>query len=191
MAENKEENKEGNKEENEAVELGFNEAELSDIMNEIEDLEQNSEEEDSRPDVSAENNDVREDNQLGKALGITNVKENSSKELNVDKVAISKTEMQKEVDQEVDSLLENSAMVTETVNDNIVSINTASSETKDKNRTSMEFSISGEISMDLNFDISGKKISLTVKEDGLYIGMENGMKFIVPFCDSSELKKAI
>lgn len=48
----------------------------------------------------------------------------------------------------------------------------------------MQFKVSGELNLELQFDIEGKVVSLAVNEQGLSIQMEGGMTFSVP------LKKA-
>lgn len=50
--------------------------------------------------------------------------------------------------------------------------------------TSMSFKVSGDINLQLEFDVGGKIVSLAVTETGLSIQMEGGMTFSVP------LKKA-
>jgi hypothetical protein len=57
--------------------------------------------------------------------------------------------------------------------------------------TSMNFKIQGNLTLDLQFDIGGKVICLEVTETGLSIEMEGGMKFTVPVSDTSKLKKAV
>jgi hypothetical protein len=60
-----------------------------------------------------------------------------------------------------------------------------------KASTSMSFKVSGDLTLELVFDIGGQTVSLEVTESGLSIEMESGMKFTVPMKQKSELKKAV
>ncbi len=57
--------------------------------------------------------------------------------------------------------------------------------------TSMSFKVSGDLTLELAFDIGGQTVALEVTESGLSIEMEGGMKFTVPMKQKSELKKAV
>lgn len=57
--------------------------------------------------------------------------------------------------------------------------------------TSMSFKVSGNLTLDLQFDIGGKTVALEVTESGLTIEMEGGAKFTVPVDTTSSLKKAV
>lgn len=46
--------------------------------------------------------------------------------------------------------------------------------------TSMSFKVSGELNLDLQFEIGGKVVCLEVTESGLHIQMEGGVTFSVP-----------
>ncbi|HXH74923.1 MAG TPA: hypothetical protein VNJ08_08160 [Bacteriovoracaceae bacterium] len=46
--------------------------------------------------------------------------------------------------------------------------------------TNMSFKVSGDINLELQFDIGGKIVCLEVNENGLNIQMEGGMTFSVP-----------
>lgn len=59
------------------------------------------------------------------------------------------------------------------------------------NSTSMSFKVQGNLTLDLQFDIGGKTVSLEVTEEGLSIVMDGGMKFTVPVTETSALKKAV
>jgi hypothetical protein len=47
-------------------------------------------------------------------------------------------------------------------------------------QTNMSFKVSGELNLELQFDVAGKIVSLFVNEQGLSIQMENGMTFSIP-----------
>ena len=49
-----------------------------------------------------------------------------------------------------------------------------------KSGTSMSFKVTGDIKLQLQFDIEGKVVSLSVTETGLAIEMEGGVTFSVP-----------
>lgn len=55
----------------------------------------------------------------------------------------------------------------------------------------MSFKVSGDLTLELAFDIGGQTVALEVTESGLSIEMEGGMKFTVPMKQKSELKKAV
>ena len=57
--------------------------------------------------------------------------------------------------------------------------------------TSMSFKVQGNLSLQLQFDIGGKVVSLEVTETGLNIEMDGGMKFTVPVsAETTSRKKA-
>jgi hypothetical protein len=57
--------------------------------------------------------------------------------------------------------------------------------------TSMSFKVQGNLTLDLQFDIGGKVVTLEVTEAGLSIEMEGGIKFSVPVTEKTNLKKAV
>lgn len=46
--------------------------------------------------------------------------------------------------------------------------------------TSMSFKVSGEMNLELQFDIDGKVVCIEVNEEGLHLQMDGGMTFTVP-----------
>jgi hypothetical protein len=74
--------------------------------------------------------------------------------------------------------------------DNVVSLSPAWSAPTSTAQTSMSFKVQGNLSLDLQFDISGKTVTLGVTETGLTIEMEGGVKFTVPVGQSTSAKKA-
>lgn len=74
---------------------------------------------------------------------------------------------------------------------NVVSLDTKRSESKSDSKTSMSFKVQGNLSLELQFDIGGKIVSLEVTETGLSIEMEGGVKFQVPVTEKTSLKKAV
>jgi hypothetical protein len=57
--------------------------------------------------------------------------------------------------------------------------------------TSMSFKVQGDLTLELQFDIGGKIVSLGISESGLAIEMEGGVKFTVPITEKDILKKAV
>lgn len=55
--------------------------------------------------------------------------------------------------------------------------------------SSIKFHVQGELKLDLEFNISGKMVTLSVSEEELSILMEGGMKFSLPIHDQRPLKK--
>lgn len=51
--------------------------------------------------------------------------------------------------------------------------------------TSMSFKVSGELNLELQFDVGGKIVCLEVNEKGLSIEMEGGMTFSIPLKKSA------
>lgn len=189
----------------------FNESELEDIMSEIESLESEfgespveeaiTEVEDevslaseeissgkkSEPEASAED-------ELSDALGIGANSEPVAA-LEITHEDISKTSLQKAIDNEVDSLLESHKVEEAPVRSNVVQLsepvtpvavtehhtNKREKETAMKGDNQVTLKVAGEMSLDLMFDISGEKVHLYVKEsEGLCIELGSGAKFVVP-----------
>jgi hypothetical protein len=62
---------------------------------------------------------------------------------------------------------------------------------KSENTTSMTFKVQGSLTLDMKFEIGGKIVCLEVTETGLTIQLEGGMKFTVPVTETHEYKKAV
>lgn len=75
----------------------------------------------------------------------------------------------------------------------IVSLDTKRAAPKEtsSNSTSMSFKVQGNLTLDLNFEIGGKTVTLEVSEEGLTIEMDGGMKFTVPVTEKAAIKKAV
>lgn len=75
---------------------------------------------------------------------------------------------------------------------NVVSLDSVRTAPKaSSNISSMSFKVQGNLTLDLQFDIGGKVLSLGVTEQGLTIEMDGGIKFSVPIADKSQFKKAV
>jgi hypothetical protein len=129
------------------MDQSFNDQELSDIMKEIESLEENLEMSHSEPVLEERHSPVMEDlAQLEESEAIPFIQPHASAPAHVEKA---------------------------------------------KGATSaMSFKISGDINMELQFDVGGKVICLEVSETGLNIQIEGGMTFNVPLADKSFKKSA-
>jgi hypothetical protein len=232
-------------EETTTLEQGFNEDELEDIMNEIENLEK----EFVNDDVYAEASETLIEDKLGESLGIDTEVDFSEDDLVLDEPVVTKTKLQETIDSEVDSLLdaqiesemhpvaeeptsELDEITSEIVDDyadeiinveetyeepideivveeeevtNVVSISEAKQPSKpiqektimkntdNKYNTQMDFTVRGEMNMQLNFTIGEQTVKLFVsEEEGFVIEMAGGGKFTLPRSTavSEKVKKA-
>lgn len=57
------------------------------------------------------------------------------------------------------------------------------SEKQSSSHTAMSFKVQGDLNLELQFDVGGKIVSMTVSEHGLSIVMDGGMTFTVPMKD--------
>jgi hypothetical protein len=57
--------------------------------------------------------------------------------------------------------------------------------------TSMSFRVQGTMELELQFDIGGKTLALSVTQSGLSIELENGATFSIPITDADPIKKAV
>jgi hypothetical protein len=73
----------------------------------------------------------------------------------------------------------------------VVSSSWESTPIKSENTTSMSFKVQGNLALEMKFDIGGKVVSLEVTQSGLTIELEGGMKFSVPVSGPEEYKKAV
>jgi len=95
-----------------------------------------------------------------------------------------------------DAVTDSMNSIPETKTDNIVPFN-FNKETKMSTKgtqgncdTTMNFTVSGQMSLNLNFTVGGQDIQLTISEgDGFCISMGNGVKFSVPIEKMSTLKQ--
>ena len=65
-----------------------------------------------------------------------------------------------------------------------------SSNTKTGHETAMEFSVQGEMKLNLTFHVNGKKVELAIDENDFNIELDGGMKFSIPLDSGKEGKKA-
>ncbi len=129
------------------MDQSFNDQELSDIMKEIEALEEDYSSTEDKPESAA-------------------------------------VEVASPIEEKVSAPVETPKIVA------IDSVRSVSKKTS-TNSTSMSFKVQGNLTVDLQFDIGGKTVSLEVTEEGLSIVMDGGMKFTVPVGEQSSLKKAV
>lgn len=177
------------------MDKGFNDDELADIMNEIENLEQEFTEE-------------------VVAVAPTPA---PTEEVEVKAEAEAKVEVpvastpHVEVDQEMkDVLNELSEMPVEEVSgdtvqahdDNVVSLHDTSANTPGSEYTApaefapsgghsqMSFSVEGDMRLDLSFNVSGKIVHLHIGENGFELELDSGMKFSIPLDENAHKKAA-
>ncbi len=65
-----------------------------------------------------------------------------------------------------------------------------SSNKKTGHETAMEFSVQGEMKLNLTFHVNGKKVELAIDENDFNIELDGGMKFSIPLDSGKEVKKA-
>ena len=68
---------------------------------------------------------------------------------------------------------------------------TTAATAKTTSNTAMSFKVQGELNLELQFDIGGKKITLEVSEAGMNIKMDGGVSFSVPVSNAQSQKKAV
>lgn len=68
---------------------------------------------------------------------------------------------------------------------------TASSVQSTKTPASMSFKVQGDLKLQMQFELAGKAVMLDVSETGITITMENGATFSVPVGEAKPFKKAI
>ena len=169
------------------MERGFNDDELADIMNEIESLEQEFSEDDG----------PTEDPVVASAASDESEQEDDSQQ--VDDAQSFAEEVDAETQEVLDELsdmpVENVVPMSQqsSAADREVhhSRSVHSAPTTSGAETSMNFSVSGEMTVNLSFQVGNEIVSLSVSEDeGLVIQMNNGVTLSLPIGDVSSVKKA-
>ncbi|MCK5883047.1 MAG: hypothetical protein KAG61_05110, partial [Bacteriovoracaceae bacterium] len=131
------------------------------------------------------------DEELEKAFGEEFDSSNESN-LDMNKTDVVKTELQGVIDQEVDDLLKGREV--EAIHDEVAPVeidNVVEMSTPVPAETQMSFSMSGNATINLNFEFAGQKVALHVnEEDGFTIEMDGGVKFSIPVIDKAQIKKA-
>lgn len=155
------------------MDQGFNDDELADIMNEIESLEQEFQEE-TAPQAQAESvEEVKEEPE--------NEAEQKPEPLSevVEQLAQKSDEEIKQVQSEQHD------------DGNVHAIKQdVSSHKSNWQETSMNFSVEGDMKMNLFFNIAGKSVSLHIQDGAFEIELEGGMKFSVPVSEQESKKAA-
>lgn len=201
-------------EKDENVEQSFNDAELQDIMNEIESLEKEfveeegaavvAEESSAPEEVAAEADEVvaEDDDDLVQEAE-TFETESSTIEEEVDEPASIVEEIAAEVEEELAA----EASTEDHHTDNVVAMPTAKATQHKSGEGYMQFSGQGEMDMQLNFQLGSETATVSIKDGGLTVtlsgvelnlsengcevNMEGGVKFSVPLTGSqSQGKKA-
>jgi len=200
------------------MDKGFNDDELADIMNEIENLEQEFTEESlsgkADNDATPEASNIEESSNHSDAdadfAEMSKLEEESDEpEATVVEDEISAmAEDDFAIDSEIEVLNELSKMPVEEVTgqtsevyeeSNVTPIRTAaksSDEFQEKSsnvsgtKSQMSFSVEGDMKLDLSFNISGKMVHLNISEHGFEIELDGGMKFSIPVTEKEHNKKA-
>jgi hypothetical protein len=186
------------------MEKGFNDDELADIMNEIESLEQEFTEEvaqESAVDEAPQQQAAQEEEPVAQ--------EEPQEEVQPEAPAAPQHQEQPaaQADEEMNEVLDElSQMPVEDVvpvnnekpEENIHHIKEVAPAVSHGQahhhpsgaHSSMSFTVSGDMTVDLSFNVGGNVVSIQVNEqEGLVIGMEGGAKFSVPL-QSNAVKKA-
>lgn len=153
------------------MEKGFNDQELADIMNEIENLEK----------------EFAEESPAANAAPEAQVEEEESVEIDhtepevLGKLAEQPLEVSVPKPQHSEKVvaMKNSAKKSE-----------PQPEAHNPSPISMNFQVNGEMTMQLGFQINDQSIFLSVSEKGLVIEMESGGTFTLPLAPSKASKKA-
>lgn len=165
------------------MDRGFNDDELADIMSEIENLEQDFKEE---PQVEAAQSieETQVEEAPKEAAPVAEQEESSLEE----EVSAAK---QSEVLEELSEMSEEEVVPVQQHDAQVHQIHNAPASKTCGTNTSMSFQVSGDMAVQLSFNVSGHEIQLSVSEhEGLVIGMDSGAKFTVPFVTQQEEKKA-
>lgn len=91
----------------------------------------------------------------------------------------------------IEKLAESPVSAVKPVEDkNVHHIPKKSEEVVAKQENSMNFSVYGDMKLNLTFDISGKCVELHIDEDGFEIEVDGGMKFSIPTDSALDKKSA-
>lgn len=156
------------------MEQSFNDQELSDIMKEIEALEQGFKTEEVNTPVSgtAEFESSAQSDEL----------ENKGNDEESQKIEVVAS------DESINNVL---PLDIEEESDFSSVGNSAPSHSVPVASSSMTFKVQGQLSLDLKFEIGSKVVCLEINESEFSIQMEGGVKFTIPVHEKSELKKAV
>ena len=159
------------------MDQSFNDQELSDIMKEIEALEQNFAS--PTPDPS---HDMEQQSDVFPHEDVNAV----AKEVVEDSHL---TDHEVEMSEEIVNEPTLGPQVTATPN--IISINPGPSTPQSmRPNSSMSFKVEGPMTLDMKFDFGGKVVYLEINEAGFQIEMDGGMKFTLPLTQSGNGKKS-
>lgn len=170
------------------MDQGFNDDELADIMNEIESLEQEFQEE-TAPEAQVQAEPAPEEAKVEQQPEVV-----AEKVEEPQNEAVQEPEPQTEV---VEKLAQKSDEEIQQVQSqqhddhNVHAIKQdVSSHKSSWQETSMNFSVEGDMKMNLFFNIAGKSVALHIHEGSFEIELEGGMKFSVPVSDQEHKKAA-
>lgn len=166
------------------MEKGFNDDELADIMNEIESLEQEFAKNEAQPSDDIPNMD--EVANSVKALAESEADQSLLAEvaaLPVEKIVPRVNPH----DTDIDTHYETQPVVD--LNAHRDSQKAVQHKRSNTASTAMNFSVEGNMKLDLSFLVSGKEIKLQISEAGFEIELEGGAKFSLPVHNESQGSK--
>ena len=181
------------------MEKGFNDDELADIMNEIESLEQ----EFAEDNTLIEDKEPNLDEVAASVMQMANEEEDEDSFTEEDFIS----EHDGQHHEESDLLHDIAAMPVESIvpsqsvdkydDDSHHNVHELAREGKNMKKTNsttaktaMNFSVEGDMKLDLSFLVSGKEIKLTISENGFEIELEGGAKFSLPIHSEVRGEKA-
>ena len=164
------------------MDQGFNDDELADIMNEIESLEQEFTEETQSEEVEAKAEDApqSEEEEVQPEPEQIHASTEVARELaQTPEEQIEKAHHEAHDDQNVHAIKSEHKV-----------FHGDSEGNKEWPSTSMDFSVEGNMKMNLFFKVGGKTVHLHVNEGAFEIELEGGMKFSIPVHEQSDKKAA-
>ena len=174
------------------MEKGFNDDELADIMNEIENLEQEftSDVETTTDNVESQAVDVETDEPVAEVQTDEPVAEVQTDEPSSSEVSAPEQSTLQEV---VDMPVQAVTPVASDTDDNVHHLKPVSVKAPSPMgaETSMSFKVEGDMRLDLSFNIAGKEVQVNVSENGLEIGLGDGAKFTLPLGESVHKHKNV
>ena len=178
------------------MDQGFNDDELADIMNEIESLEQEFTEETQPDEVEAKAEVEEEKEEIVAKAETEDAPQSVEEEIQPEpEQPQAQTEIVEELAQKPEAEIEQAHQQADD-DHNVHAIKQEpkeshdNSQKKDWGSTSMDFSVEGNMKMNMFFKVSGKTVHLHVNEGAFEIELEGGMKFSIPVHEQSDKKAA-
>lgn len=158
------------------MERGFNDDELADIMSEIESLEQDFNEEDAASSSSDSSDAALDEGPVAEVVE-SSAGESGEEIENKPLPKLSANDASEvEVPEESQSVAQAEAPMASVT----PLVAQEASKQSAATHSSMDFHVSGELALNLGFNVSGQQIKLQVNAEGLEIQLESGAKFTIP-----------